>query len=309
MKSVLHDVLALDIFILFHDFTDTPNRELGRVEYRVALFCHICRFYRFVFLSVSSIQQTVNKPPLSEHNTLSEHHPHHLLVFIMVLADLGKQLTGALAKLGGGGGYSSSSSSPLDEALVDAVLKDIAAALLTADVNVKLVMTLRQEIKRQAHALLHSSSNNEAVHGPQRKRQQLHKLIFTQLVALVDPTINATGAAAGSSSSGTSTSSTSPSSNYSWKPKKGRANTIMLVGLQGSGKTTTCTKLAHYYIRKGWKVCLVCTDTFRAGAFDQLKQNATKAGIPFYGSYSETDPVQLAIVSWWWLGEGKGGGG
>lgn len=68
----------------------------------------------------------------------------------------------------------------------------------------------------------------------------------------------------------------------------------MFVGLQGSGKTTTCTKLAHHYQRKGWKSCLVCADTFRAGAFDQLKQNATKAKIPFYGSYTEVDPVVIA---------------
>jgi signal recognition particle subunit SRP54 len=68
----------------------------------------------------------------------------------------------------------------------------------------------------------------------------------------------------------------------------------MFVGLQGSGKTTTCTKLAYYYQKKGWKTCLVCADTFRAGAFDQLKQNATKARIPFYGSYTESDPVLIA---------------
>lgn len=68
----------------------------------------------------------------------------------------------------------------------------------------------------------------------------------------------------------------------------------MFVGLQGSGKTTTCTKYALYYKKQGWRVALVCADTFRAGAFDQLKQNATKAGIPFFGSYTETDPVKLA---------------
>lgn len=79
-----------------------------------------------------------------------------------------------------------------------------------------------------------------------------------------------------------------------FKPVKGRQNVIMFVGLQGSGKTTTCTKLAYHYKRKNWKACLVCADTFRAGAFDQLKQNATKAGIPFYGSYTETDPVVIA---------------
>uniref|UniRef100_A0A2I3S4N1 Signal recognition particle 54 kDa protein n=2 Tax=Pan TaxID=9596 RepID=A0A2I3S4N1_PANTR len=79
-----------------------------------------------------------------------------------------------------------------------------------------------------------------------------------------------------------------------WTPTKGKQNVIMFVGLQGSGKTTTCSKLAYYYQRKGWKTCLICADTFRAGAFDQLKQNATKARIPFYGSYTEMDPVIIA---------------
>jgi signal recognition particle subunit SRP54 len=68
----------------------------------------------------------------------------------------------------------------------------------------------------------------------------------------------------------------------------------MFVGLQGSGKTTTCTKLAYHYQKKNWKSCLVCADTFRAGAYDQIKQNATKARIPFYGSYTEVDPVVIA---------------
>jgi signal recognition particle subunit SRP54 len=64
--------------------------------------------------------------------------------------------------------------------------------------------------------------------------------------------------------------------------------------LQGAGKTTTVAKFAHYYQRKGWRVAMVCADTFRAGAFDQLKQNATKLRCPFYGSYTEADPVRIA---------------
>lgn len=68
----------------------------------------------------------------------------------------------------------------------------------------------------------------------------------------------------------------------------------MFVGLQGAGKTTSCTKLAVYYKKRGFKVGLVCADTFRAGAFDQLKQNAIKASIPYYGSYLEQDPVKIA---------------
>ncbi|KAI9722925.1 MAG: hypothetical protein M1812_001373 [Candelaria pacifica] len=79
-----------------------------------------------------------------------------------------------------------------------------------------------------------------------------------------------------------------------FKPKKGKPNVIMFVGLQGSGKTTSCTKLARYYQSRGMKSCLVCADTFRAGAFDQLKQNATKAKIPYYGSLTQTDPVVVA---------------
>jgi signal recognition particle subunit SRP54 len=79
-----------------------------------------------------------------------------------------------------------------------------------------------------------------------------------------------------------------------YAPRKKQANVIMFVGLQGCGKTTTCTKYAYMMKRKGFKCALVCADTFRAGAFDQLKQNATKAKIPFYGSYTETDPAMIA---------------
>lgn len=46
------------------------------------------------------------------------------------------------------------------------------------------------------------------------------------------------------------------------------------------GKTTTCAQYANYYQKKGLKVGLVSEDTFRDGAFDQLKQNDTKANIP-----------------------------
>lgn len=68
----------------------------------------------------------------------------------------------------------------------------------------------------------------------------------------------------------------------------------MMVGLQGSGKTTTIAKYANYYKRRGFKPGLICADTFRAGAFDQLKQNAEAIRVPFYGSYEERDPVKIA---------------
>ena len=62
----------------------------------------------------------------------------------------------------------------------------------------------------------------------------------------------------------------------------------MLGKLQQSRNLQIITK------EKGFKCCMVCADTFRAGAYDQLKQNATKLRCPFYGSYTEADPVAIA---------------
>ena len=84
------------------------------------------------------------------------------------------------------------------------------------------------------------------------------------------------------------------SSNKPYEFKKGKPNVVMFVGLQGSGKTTTCTKFAYHYMKKGWRVGLVCADTFRAGAFEQLKMNAAKIKCPFFGHKRETDPVNIA---------------
>ncbi|OMO55554.1 hypothetical protein COLO4_35925 [Corchorus olitorius] len=81
----------------------------------------------------------------------------------------------------------------------------------------------------------------------------------------------------------------------SFTPKRGKTSVVIIVNLQGSGKTTSCTKYAHYHQKKGWKPALVCPDTFRAGAFDQLKQNAAKTKIPFYGRSMESDPVKVAV--------------
>ena len=78
-------------------------------------------------------------------------------------------------------------------------------------------------------------------------------------------------------------------------PKRGKCNIIMLVGLQGNGKTTTCCKLAYYYKKRNWKVGVVCADTFRAGAFDQIAQNCSKIKIPYYGKRDESDPAIIAL--------------
>ncbi|KAG5728027.1 Signal recognition particle 54 kDa like protein [Termitomyces sp. T112] len=178
----------------------------------------------------------------------------------MVLADLGRKLNAALSSL--------NRAPVVDEKVLDATLKEITAALLESDVNVKLVASLRQKVKAKVKASLESSA---AEKGKETNRKHLiQKAVFDELVHLVDPGVEP------------------------YKPKKGQPNVIMAVGLQGNGKTTTCTKLAVYYQKRGFKSAIVCADTFRAGAFDQTRQSATKAKVAYFGSYTETDPVTIA---------------
>jgi signal recognition particle subunit SRP54 len=68
---------------------------------------------------------------------------------------------------------------------------------------------------------------------------------------------------------------------------------IMLVGLFGSGKTTQAGKLANYYKKRGYKVALVQTDTWRPAAYDQLKQLSEKVGVDFYGIEDEKNPLKI----------------
>eukprot|EP01012_Entosiphon_sulcatum_P039913 TRINITY_DN5339_c0_g1_i1.p1 TRINITY_DN5339_c0_g1~~TRINITY_DN5339_c0_g1_i1.p1 ORF type:complete len:500 (-),score=98.63 TRINITY_DN5339_c0_g1_i1:733-2151(-) len=152
-------------------------------------------------------------------------------------------------------------SSVLNEQVIDDMLKEIARALMEGDVNIRMVAQLRENIKKQIDL--------EEMKG-YNARKLIQQLVIQELTKLLDPGMKP------------------------FQPKRGRQNVIMFVGLQGSGKTTTVTKVALYYSKKGWKSGVVCADTFRAGAYDQLKQNATKAKVKFYGNMTETDPVRIA---------------
>ncbi|KAI8873605.1 signal recognition particle protein [Ramicandelaber brevisporus] len=176
----------------------------------------------------------------------------------MVLNELGRRISTALSTF--------TSSSDIDEKAFDALLKEIVTGLIEADVNVRLVHQLRQNIRKSVDF---SSEANSAISADKR-RKIVQKAVMDELVRLVDPGVEP------------------------YKPVKNKSNVIMFVGLQGAGKTTSCGKLAVTYARKGWKTCLVCADTYRAGAYDQLRQNATKAKIPYYGSFTETDAALIA---------------
>ncbi|CAM9838591.1 unnamed protein product, partial [Ascophyllum nodosum] len=175
----------------------------------------------------------------------------------MVLQELGGKLNLALRRL--------HTESVVDKETIKAVVGDICRALLESDVNVQMVMKLKKNVEAKAQNLAEGGASAGAA-----QRKAIQKTVMDELTGMLDP-------------------KTAP-----YKMKKGKSNVVMFVGLQGAGKTTTIAKFAHYWQRKGWKVAMVCADTFRAGAFDQLKQNATKLRCPFYGSYTEADPVRVA---------------
>ena len=77
-------------------------------------------------------------------------------------------------------------------------------------------------------------------------------------------------------------------------PTTERPAIILVVGVNGVGKTTTIGKLAHQYKRKGHKVVLGAADTFRAAAVDQLGIWAERVGCEFYSKGMNTDPAAVA---------------
>mmetsp|Transcript_26547 Transcript_26547/g.81610 ORF Transcript_26547/g.81610 Transcript_26547/m.81610 type:complete len:496 (-) Transcript_26547:737-2224(-) len=148
----------------------------------------------------------------------------------------------------------------VSEEVLDRMLGEMARALLEADVNVKIVGEVRKAIKEKAN--LEGAGTN--------RRKAIQRAVIKELTRVLDPEAKP------------------------YDMKKGKSNVLMFVGLQGAGKTTTIAKYAHYYKLRGWKCCMVCADTFRAGAYDQLRQNATKLRCPFFGSYTDADPVKIA---------------
>ncbi len=181
----------------------------------------------------------------------------------MVLAELGGKLRESLRKL--------QASSSIDTDALNLLLADISRALIESDVNVNLVMKLRENIKERVSDAVKKHEENHNNSTVQSVNKLVQKSVMDELTLLLTP------------------EQTKP-----YRMKRNKPNVILFVGLQGAGKTTSIAKFANYYLRKGWKVAMVCADTFRAGAFDQLKQNATKLRVPFYGSYTEADPVLIA---------------
>ena len=149
----------------------------------------------------------------------------------------------------------------VDREVVKGLIRDFQRALLQADVDVKLVFDLSRRIEERAFEELPPGIS---------RREHLVRVIYEELTRLVGERPQPLDL------------------------KPGVQNIYMLIGIQGSGKTTTAAKLARYLQRRGFKTALICADTFRPGAYDQLRQLAESIKVDFYGDPEGRDPLEIA---------------
>ncbi|SRR3989338_6255669 len=148
----------------------------------------------------------------------------------------------------------------VDERLIDDLVRDLQRALLHADVNVKLVFQLSKNIKERGL--------KEAPPAGLTQKEYLVKIVYEELVKLLG-------------GEGRKIEITK-------KPFK-----ILLVGLLGSGKTTTAAKLAKHFTKRGLKVATLGLDVHRPAAMDQLEQLCKQINIPYFIDKNEKNPIKI----------------
>lgn len=151
-------------------------------------------------------------------------------------------------------------SSGIDEALIKELAKDIQRALLQSDVNVKLVFEITKNLETR-------SLNENPPPGLSRK-DHIVKILYDELSKLL----------------GTD-------KQFSFKP--GEKNKVLMLGIQGSGKTTVTAKLSKFLTKQGYRVAVVGADTYRPGALTQLKTMCEKSNIEVYGEENIKDSPQV----------------
>lgn len=146
----------------------------------------------------------------------------------------------------------------VDRNTIKAYLKEVQKTLISADVNVRLVLELSKKIEDRG--LL------EKPPGALTRKENIIKITYDELASLLGQ-------------------------GGELELKDGMR--VLLVGVQGSGKTTQAAKLAKYYKKKGLNPKLICADTFRPAAYEQLKQLAEEIQIPFYGDNKQKDTLKI----------------
>ena len=150
----------------------------------------------------------------------------------------------------------------VDKDAINALIQDLQRALLSSDVKVELVFEMTENIKKEAM--------NTKLQKAKRKDFVI-SLIHDELVRVLG------------------------GKQAPIRIKPGKKNVILLVGIQGSGKTTTIGKLAKYYKSKGYNVAALTTDTYRPGAYEQLVQLTENIPVKCYGNPEEKKALKIVV--------------
>jgi len=146
----------------------------------------------------------------------------------------------------------------LDKDLVDFIVRELQRALIEADVNIALVKEISDKIRK--------SALDERLKGVEKK-EHLIKILHDELLGILGE--------------------------YKQLKLNSEKNVVILLGLYGSGKTTTIAKLGNYYSKRGFKVALVGLDVHRPAAQEQLKQLAEKNKLAYFIDFEEKNPVKI----------------
>lgn len=175
----------------------------------------------------------------------------------MAFEGLSEKLNGVFSGLKGKGS--------LTEEDIDSAMREVKLALLEADVNFKVVKEFVASVKEKALG--------EEVMQSLTPAQQVIKIVDAELTDLMG----------GAGSKLTFSSS--------------QVTVIMMVGLQGTGKTTTCGKLASYLKTTGKKPMLCACDIYRPAAIDQLEVVGKQVNTPVYTLRSSNEPEVIALAA------------
>ena len=184
--------------------------------------------------------------------------------------NLREGLRGALKKIVG--------ASDINEELIDSLCKDVQRALLQSDVNVRLVLSITQNLKERA-------LKEQPPKGLSRK-DHIVTILYGELARMLGYSgeVIKTIDRSQEDERALATSFFNP----------GKQNVVLMLGIQGSGKTTVTAKLARWLTRHGYRIGVVGADTWRPGALTQLKMNCSKINVEVYGEEGSKDAVGIA---------------
>ena len=151
-------------------------------------------------------------------------------------------------------------SSGIDEELIKELSKDIQRSLLQSDVNVKMVFEITKNIENR--------SLNETPPPGLSRKDHIVKILYDELAKLLG-------------------------NETEFHFQSGKVNKVLMLGIQGSGKTTVTSKLAKFLTKQGYRVAVIGADTFRTGALVQLKTMCEKSDVEVYGENGNENPSEI----------------